>query len=199
MERRFIMAHITDEQIKKYYVHDMEQYEEINMLTHIAKCEYCAGRFAAGIPETEMIKLPRGITAEILEKAEKIPTWHDRRKEYYGYCTRVALGMCMALGLLVTVNFSNGSYLRNPAETGQIIEEVGQNVNAGFGIGDTKKSVMEEKSRYDKKQSEMKKKQEEDRKKFIEKNRENSGRESFRINRVFNSLRSFCGLKNNIS
>ena len=54
---------------------------------------------------------------------------------------------------------------------------------------------MEEKSRYDKKQSEMKKKQEEDRKKFIEKNRENSGRESFRINRVFNSLRSFCGLK----
>ena len=39
------MAHITDEQIKKYYMHDMEQYEEINMLTHIAKCEYCAGRF----------------------------------------------------------------------------------------------------------------------------------------------------------
>ena len=71
-------------------------------------------------------------------------------------------------------------------------------MNAGFGIGDTKKSVMEEKSRYDKKQSEMKKKQEEDRKKFIEKNRENSGRESFRINRVFNSLRSFCGLKNSI-
>ena len=152
------MAHITDEQIKKYYMHDMEQYEEINMLTHIAKCEYCAGRFATGIPETEMIKLPRGVTAEILEKAEKIPTGHDRRKEYYGYCTRVALGMCMALGILVTVDFSNGSYLRNPAETGQIIEEVGQNVNAGFGIGDTKKSVMEEKSRYDKKQSEMKKK-----------------------------------------
>ena len=51
------MAHITDEQIKKYYMHGMEQYEEINMLTHIAKCEYCAGRFATGIPETEMIKI----------------------------------------------------------------------------------------------------------------------------------------------
>ena len=101
----------------------------------------------------------------------------------------------MALGILVTVSFSNGSYLRNPAETVPIIEQVGQNANTGLGIGDTKKSVMEEKSRYDKKQSEMKKKQEEDRKKFIEKNRENSGRESFRINRVFNSLRSFLRIK----
>lgn len=188
------MAHITDEQIKKYYMHDMEQYEEINMLTHIAKCEYCAGRFATGIPETEMIKLPRGVTAGILEKAEKIPTGHDRRKENYGYCTRVALGMCMALGILVTVSFSNGSYLRNPAETVPIIEQVGQNANTGLGIGDTK-NVMEEKSKYDKKQSEMKKKQEKDRKKFIEKNRENSGRESFSINRVFNSLRSFLRIK----
>ena len=54
---------------------------------------------------------------------------------------------------------------------------------------------MEEKSKYDKKQSEMKKKQEKDRKKFIEKNRENSGRESFSINRVLNSLRSFLRIK----
>ena len=100
----------------------------------------------------------------------------------------------MALGILVTVSFSNGSYLRNPAETVPIIEQVGQNANTGLGIGDTK-NVMEEKSKYDKKQSEMKKKQEKDRKKFIEKNRENSGRESFRINRVFNSLRSFLRIK----
>ena len=86
------MAHITDEQIKKYYMHDMEQYEEINMLTHIAKCEYCAGRFATGIPETEMIKLPRGVTAGILEKAEKIPTGHDRRKDITGIAQESHLG-----------------------------------------------------------------------------------------------------------
>ncbi|MBU5479161.1 hypothetical protein KQI69_08090 [Eubacterium sp. MSJ-13] len=189
------MAHITDEQIKRYYMHDLRQDEEISMLTHIAKCEYCAGRFASGIPETEMIKLPRGVTAGILEKAEKIPTRRDRKKEYYGYCTRVALGMCMALGLLVTVNLSNGLYSQNLTGAGEVIEEVEQNVNLGLGIGDTKKGVMAEKSKYDKKQLEMKKKQEEERKKFIEKNRENSGRESFSINRVFKNLRNFLQIK----
>ena len=40
------MAHITDEQIKKYYAHMLRQPEETDMLMHIAKCEYCAGRFA---------------------------------------------------------------------------------------------------------------------------------------------------------
>lgn len=189
------MAHVTDEQIKKYYTHDLSQSDEIDMLTHIAKCEYCAGRFAAGLPETQMIRLPRGVTAGILEKAEKIPTSRERRREYYGYCTRVAIGMCMALGLLVTVNFSNGLYSRNMTGAEEIIEEVQQNVNMGLGKSDMKKSTLTEKSEYDKKQSEMKRKQEKERKKFIEKYKESSGSKSFNINRVIKDLHNLLQIK----
>lgn len=189
------MAHITDEQIKRYYMHGLKQDEEISMLTHIAKCEYCAGRFASGIPESEMIKLPRGVTAGILKKAEKIPTKRDRRREYYGYCTRVALGMCMALGLLVTINFSNGLYSKNLTGAEEVIEEVQQNVNVRLGKSDTNESTMIKKSEYDKKQLEMKKKQEEERKKFIEKRKDNSGSESFSINRVIKNLHNFLQIK----
>lgn len=65
------MAHITDEQIKKYYAHMLRQPEETDMLMHIAKCEYCAGRFASGLPQTEMIGLPHGVSVEILKKQRK--------------------------------------------------------------------------------------------------------------------------------
>ena len=107
------MAHITDEQIKKYYAHMLRQPEETDMLMHIAKCEYCAGRFASGLPQTEMIGLPHGVSVEILKKAEKIPTKQRRRREYYRYCTRVALGMCMSFALLVTANLTYNSGSQN--------------------------------------------------------------------------------------
>lgn len=86
------MAHITDEQIKKYYMHDMEQYEEINMLTHIAKCEYCAGRFATGIPETEMIKLPRGLRLGFWRKQRKYRQGMTGEKNITGIAQESHLG-----------------------------------------------------------------------------------------------------------
>lgn len=43
------MAHITEEQIRKYYRHELEQADEIALLHHVAQCEYCAGKLAAGL------------------------------------------------------------------------------------------------------------------------------------------------------
>ena len=159
------MAHITDGQIKNYYMHNLRQNEEIDMLTHIAKCEFCAGRFATGFPKNEMIKLPHGIRTEILEKAEKIPTRQYRIKEYYGYCVRVALGMCMALGILVTINFSNIGYYQSFTDAGNVIQEIYGNASDKIGIVGIQKSNTAKKIDYEKKQSAMKKKQEEERKK----------------------------------
>lgn len=178
------MAHITDEQIKKYYLHCLKQNEEIDMLTHIAECEFCAGRFATGFPETEMIKFPHGVSAEILEKAEKIPTKQSRQKEYYGYCVRVALGMCMALGILVTVNFSNGGYSQNLTKVGNVIEKIDENANVGVIKGGIQKNTATKRTDYEKKQSAMKKKQEENRKKFFEQRSESSGNRFFNINKI---------------
>lgn len=149
------MAHITDEQIKKYYAHMLRQPEETDMLTHIAKCEYCAGRFASGLPQTEMIGLPHGVSVEILEKAEKIPIKQRRRREYYRYCTRVALGMCMSFALLVTANLTYNS--DSQSMPGTVLEEVQQDKGEKFGSETARKDLTAKKSAYEKKQSEMKK------------------------------------------
>ena len=52
-KERNIMAHITDQQITKYYQHELTAKEEIKILQHAAQCEYCAGRLAAGYNEFE--------------------------------------------------------------------------------------------------------------------------------------------------
>ena len=187
------MAHITDEQIKKYYAHMLRQPEETDMLTHIAKCEYCAGRFASGLPQTEMIGLPHGVSVEILEKAEKIPTKQRRRREYYRYCTRVALGMCMSFALLVTANLTYNS--DSQSMPGTVLEEVQQDIGEKIGSETARKDLTAKKSAYEKKQSEMKKKQDTERKKFMEKHRESSGSRSFSINRVFRKLQKYLNIK----
>lgn len=189
------MAHITDEQIKKYYAHMLRKSEEIYMLGHIARCEYCATRFASGLPQTEMLTLPHGVSVGILEKAEKIPTKQLRRREYYGYCTRVALGMCMSLALLVTVNLTYNAYPQNMQ--GTVLEQFSQytdekSENTMYG----KEDLTAKKTEYEKKQSEMKKEQDSERKKFIEKRKESSGSKSFSINRVFRNLQKYLNIKN---
>ena len=171
-KERNIMAHITDQQITKYYKHQLTAREEIELLQHAAQCEYCAGRLAAGLPEVEMISLPRGVTAGILEKAAKIPDRRQKQREYYRYCTRVALGICMALGLMVTVNFQGG---RGVPETTQlhIISDGGASVSRD----DPEEIIPQqdsEKLAYQQKLEKEKQKQKEQREKFVEEKQQES-------------------------
>lgn len=166
------MAHITDQQITKYYKHQLAAKEEMELLQHAAQCEYCAGRLASGLPEVEMISLPRGVTAGILEKAAKIPDRKQKQREYYRYCTRVALGVCMALGLMVTVNFQGERRL--PVITQfHIISDGGVSVSED----DPEEIIPQqdsEKLAYQQKLAKEKQKQKEQREKFVEKKQQES-------------------------
>ena len=128
-----------------------------------------------------------------LEKAEKIPTKQRRRREYYRYCTRVALGMCMSFALLVTANLTYNS--DSQSMPGTVLEEVQQDKGEKIGSETARKDLTAKKSAYEKKQSEMKKKQDTERKKFMEKHRESSGSRSFSINRVFRNLQKYLNIK----
>lgn len=171
-KERNIMAHITDQQITKYYKHQLTAREEMELLQHAAQCEYCAGRLAAGLPEVEMISLPRGVTAGILEKAAKIPDRRQKQREYYRYCTRVALGICMALGLMVTVNFQGG---RGVPETTQL--HIVSDGGASVSRDDPEEIIPQqdsEKLAYQQKLEKEKQKQKEQREKFVEKKQQES-------------------------
>ena len=166
------MAHITDQQITKYYKHQLTAREEMELLQHAAQCEYCAGRLAAGLPEVEMISLPRGVIAGILEKAAKIPDRRQKQREYYRYCTRVALGICMALGLMVTVNFQGG---RGVPETTQL--HIVSDGGASVSRDDPEEIIPQqdsEKLAYQQKLEKEKQKQKEQREKFVEKKQQES-------------------------
>lgn len=174
-KERNIMAHITDQQITKYYQHELTAKEEIKILQHAAQCEYCAGRLAAGLPEIEMISLPRGVTAGILEKAAKIPDRRQKQREYYRYCTRVALGVCMALGLMVAANFQGNVDL--PVTTRPHIISGWESSVSG---DDPEKIISKqdsEKLAYQQELAEEKQKQKEQREKFVEKRQQESKRE----------------------
>lgn len=171
-KERNIMAHITDQQITKYYKHQLTAREEMELLQHAAQCEYCAGRLAAGLPEVEMISLPRGVTAGILEKAAKIPDRRQKQREYYRYCTRVALGICMALGLMVTVNFQGGQGLPETTQL-HIISDGGASVSRD----DPEEIIPQqdsEKLAYQQKLEKEKQKQKEQREKFVEEKQQES-------------------------
>ena len=164
------MAHITDQQITKYYQHSLTAKEEMELLQHAAQCEYCAGRLAAGFPEVEMISLPRGVTAGILEKAAKIPDRRQKQREYYRYCTRVALGVCMALGLMVTVNFQGGRGLPITTQT-HVISDTLVSRDAPEKIISKQDS---EKLAYQQQLEKEKQQQKEQREKFVEKRQQES-------------------------
>lgn len=171
-KERNIMAHITDQQITKYYKHQLAAKEEMVLLQHAAQCEYCAGRLASGLPEVEMISLPRGVTAGILEKAAKIPDRRQKQREYYRYCTRVALGVCMALGLMVTVNFQGGRGLSVTTQL-HIVSDGGVSVSRD----DPEEIIPQkdsEKLAYQQKLEKEKQKQKEQREKFVEKKQQES-------------------------
>ena len=166
------MAHITDQQITKYYQHRLTANEEMELLQHAAQCEYCAGRLAAGLPEVEMISLPRGVTAGILEKAAKIPDRKQKQREYYRYCTRVALGVCMALGLMVTVNFQGERGLPITAQPHII-----SGLDTSGSKCDPEKIISKQDSgklAYQQKLAKEKQKQKEQREKFVEKKQQES-------------------------
>lgn len=157
------MAHITEEQIRKYYRHELEQADEIALLHHVAQCEYCAGKLAAGLPESQVLSVPRGLRAEILEQADRIPGRRQRQREYYRYCTRVALGMCMALGLMVSVNFMDNSAWQRVASWKNAVTELSTQRERTASSDEAAR-----KQQYEKEQSKRLQEQKEKQRKYLE-------------------------------
>ena len=90
----------------------------------------------------------------------------------------------MALGILVTVSFSNGGYSQGLTNAGSVIEKIDENANVGVIRGGIQKNAATKRTDYEKKQSAMKKEQEEKRKKFFEQRSESSGSRFFNINKI---------------
>ena len=152
------MAHITEEQIRKYYRHELEQADEIALLHHVAQCEYCAGKLAS-----QVLSVPRGLRAEILEQADRIPGRRQRQREYYRYCTRVALGMCMALGLMVSVNFMDNSAWQRVASWKNAVTELSTQRERTASSDEAAR-----KQQYEKEQSKRLQEQKEKQRKYLE-------------------------------
>lgn len=107
------MKHSTDAELKNYYAHMLNPEEELALLEHIARCEYCAGRFANAFPEEELITPPPGLHDEILAKRPKVLR-PSAKREFYRYSAKVVFAVGMALFFLFTSSFmpSSDRYLQ---------------------------------------------------------------------------------------
>lgn len=104
------MKHLTDLDIKRFYSHSLQHVEEMSLLEHISKCDYCAGRLSSSFPVSELLSLPPDLCSDILSAARKIPSKKERKLDFYRYSTKVVLAMGMAISLLVLSNFSDNIF-----------------------------------------------------------------------------------------
>ena len=110
-----------------------------------------------------------------MEKAAKIPDRRQKQREYYRYCTRVALGVCMALGLMVAANFQGNVDL--PVTTRPHIISGWETSVSGCDPEKIISKQDSEKLAYQQELAEEKQKQKEQREKFVEKRQQESKRE----------------------
>ena len=108
------MKHLTDLDFRRFYSHTLRCDEEMSLLEHAAKCDYCAGRLSSAFPERELLSPPPDLCSDILDAAKKIPSRKEMKLEFYRYSTKVVLAMGMALSLLVLGNFSDNIFSSIP-------------------------------------------------------------------------------------
>ena len=100
------MKHITDAEIRLFHTHKLASDEEMLLLDHMAKCDFCAGRLFSALPERELLTPPPDLCSNIVEAAKRMPSRKEKQREFYRYSTKVVLAMGLALSLLVFCNFS---------------------------------------------------------------------------------------------
>ena len=87
------MSHISEERLKARLT--------TKELEHIAKCEYCAERFAL-FCEDQLLPLPLPIKEQIIKKAKIYSPAYRKQQEFKKYCFRVVLSCAGSLALIVS-------------------------------------------------------------------------------------------------
>lgn len=91
--------------------------EKLAVMSHLAACGQCAESFAQLYDEQELIPLSPDFVEEMTDKLSPLPPISigemkkkkDKKKEFYAYSFRVSVAACMALVILFSGNFSQGS------------------------------------------------------------------------------------------
>lgn len=105
------MKHLSDQEISNYYLGNMSQDEEMNLLIHTAQCSFCAGRLASAFPERELIAPPPELKNQILRTVRKKQFYKSNpKREFYFYSAKVIAGVCMALTLLLSASLTQDSF-----------------------------------------------------------------------------------------
>lgn len=194
------MKHITDADMKRFYSHTLSSQEEMQLLSHMAKCDFCAARMASFFPERELLSPPPDLSGDILETAKKLPTRRERQREFYRYSTKVVLAMGMALSLFVFFNLSgNIPSLTGSPNTEHYLPAQGNSEKKECNpvISPERQTYLEFLNRQEKKKKETREAQEkflqekEEQSKKREERAKNSGKISDSLNRFSSNILSY--------
>lgn len=159
------MKHTTDSEIRRFHAHTLSSGEEMLLLNHMAKCDFCAGRLANALPEKELLTPPPDLFSNILEAAKRIPSRKEKRREFYHYSTKVVLAMGMALSLLAVCSLSDGIPIITPSGSSSLQHSSQSYLNSLQKQEAKRKNMEEQKEKFL-----QEKQEEEERKKEWEKN-----------------------------
>lgn len=67
------MSHIEKQALERLYRGELPLEEQMEVMEHISKCEYCASAFAAVAEEMMLMTAPTNLKSRILHQAETLP------------------------------------------------------------------------------------------------------------------------------
>lgn len=109
--------HIDGETLTRLKNGGLPMKEKLEVMAHVAACSRCATSFAETYDDQELLPLPPGFIEEMALKCSPstlLPLRpgakkKDKKKEFFAYSLRVSVAACMALVLLFSGSFSQGS------------------------------------------------------------------------------------------
>lgn len=99
--------HISDKDLKLFHANKLSAEEIEALLSHTARCTFCADRLAGSFEDAGLYKAPKNFKEAVLAKAEAQPhmpalTSFSRRQQWFFYSAKI----CAATGLALLTLFA---------------------------------------------------------------------------------------------
>lgn len=99
--------HINEEVFTKFQDNSLSTNELTTMLEHISRCDYCAEELAFSEQQTELLKTPRYLKGQILNRTKDLDiqasiqiTKHSKELQLFLYGLRTSIAVICALFIL---------------------------------------------------------------------------------------------------
>lgn len=133
------IRHLSGYEMKALREGTLHKSEILALSEHLSVCGLCAGKFAAGFGEEELLAVPSGFGENIMARLK--PGKEDRKQLFF-YSVRVAVAACVALAFVFSGALSFfadlDSKIKGYGAKGQQVADV---VNTGFQ--DFSKKILE--------------------------------------------------------